>query len=70
MAGMAMDSMSGNAEGGNGGGFGPGGNAYSGAAGPAHGGDVINHGGTITNTDASKRPSYMIAFQGLISLVV
>lgn len=40
--------------GGTGGGFGPGGNAYSGAAGPSHGGDVINHADAIGNVDASE----------------
>lgn len=48
-AGAAGDSFSGEAEGGNGGGHGPGGNAYTGATGKAHGGDVINDGGAVDN---------------------
>ena len=63
--GDAMASESGSSEGGNGGGFGPGGNAYTGAAGPSHGGDVINRGGVITNTDASKSTTSPCGIEGL-----
>lgn len=43
-------SESGVARGGNGDGHGPGGNAYTGASGKAHGGDIINDGGSVANT--------------------
>lgn len=47
-------STTGTAEGGNGDGKGPGGNAYSGTAGPSRGGNLVNSGGSIDNSDASK----------------
>lgn len=50
MAGEAGMSVSGSAAGGAGFGHGPGGNAYTGASGKTHGGDVINSGGGIDNT--------------------
>ena len=50
--GAAGDTYSGFATGGDGDGFGPGGNAYSGATGSAVGGSVISSGGTVDNTDA------------------
>ena len=46
----AGDSTSGEAEGGNGDGKGPGGNAYSGYTGSSRGGDVYNSAGGVTNT--------------------
>lgn len=49
-AGNSGDSESGEAIGGSGFGHGPGGNAYTGATGKSHGGDVINSGGGIENT--------------------
>ncbi|KAI0803088.1 hypothetical protein BC629DRAFT_95384 [Irpex lacteus] len=53
-AGTAGESISGDAEGGRGRGFGPGGNAYSGAAGRASGGNAVNDGGDIANTAGSN----------------
>ncbi|KAI0095304.1 hypothetical protein BDY19DRAFT_81403 [Irpex rosettiformis] len=53
-AGTAGESISGDAEGGRGRGFGPGGNAYSGAASRASGGNAINDGGDIANTTGSN----------------
>lgn len=46
----AGTSTTGDAEGGQGNGRGPGGNAYSGFSGPAQGGSVYNSGGSIGNT--------------------
>lgn len=46
----AGTSTTGDAEGGQGNGRGPGGNAYSGFSGPAQGGSVYNEGGSIGNT--------------------
>ncbi|TCD70673.1 hypothetical protein EIP91_002397 [Steccherinum ochraceum] len=48
--GPTSESFSGTSVGGDGDGFGPGGNAYSGAAGPSNGGFVFNEGDDITNT--------------------
>ncbi len=54
-AGGAGTTFSGDADGGNGNGYGPGGNAYSGSSGPAVGGYIYNSGGTIDNAaDSSK----------------
>ncbi|KAI0706080.1 hypothetical protein BC835DRAFT_1409712 [Cytidiella melzeri] len=53
-AGTAGESISGDAEGGRGRGFGPGGNAYSGASGRASGGNAINDGGDIANEGGSN----------------
>ncbi|PSR71329.1 hypothetical protein PHLCEN_2v12843 [Hermanssonia centrifuga] len=47
-------STTGDAEGGRGDGKGPGGNAYSGFAGPTRGGEVVNSGGPIDNTGATN----------------
>ncbi|CCM01640.1 uncharacterized protein FIBRA_03701 [Fibroporia radiculosa] len=49
--GAAGDTYSGDADGGNGNGYGPGGNAYTGSTGSAKGGSVYNFGGTIDNED-------------------
>ncbi|CDO70265.1 hypothetical protein BN946_scf184942.g65 [Trametes cinnabarina] len=48
-AGGAGTTFSGDADGGNGNGLGPGGNAYTGSSGPAEGGSIYNYGGTIDN---------------------
>ncbi|KAI0651587.1 hypothetical protein C8Q79DRAFT_1004867 [Trametes meyenii] len=53
-AGTAGTTFSGDADGGNGNGLGPGGNAYTGASGPARGGNVVNYGGTIDNAANSN----------------
>lgn len=54
---MAGSTQSGDATGGNGKGHGPGGNAYTGSSGKAHGGDVINKGTSITNQpDMDSKP--------------
>ncbi|KZT06348.1 uncharacterized protein LAESUDRAFT_714408 [Laetiporus sulphureus 93-53] len=47
--GNAGETFSGEADGGDGNGYGPGGNAYSGAAGSAVGGSVVNAGGFVEN---------------------
>jgi hypothetical protein len=52
---VAGTSNTGNAEGGRGDGKGPGGNAYSGFAGPTRGGNVINEGGSIDNTGETSK---------------
>lgn len=49
-AGDGGQSFTGTAEGGNGEGRGPGGNAYSGYTGSSRGGDVYNSAGGVTNT--------------------
>lgn len=51
----AGESTSGDAEGGRGNGKGPGGNAYSGFAGPTRGGNVVDEGGNIDNTGVTSR---------------
>ena len=56
--GPTSESFSGTAAGGDGGGFGPGGNAYSGAAGPSNGGFVFNEGDDITNTNSSTHSCF------------
>ncbi len=54
-AGGAGTTFSGDADGGNGNGYGPGGNAYSGSSGSAVGGGIYNYGGTIDDAaDSSK----------------
>jgi len=50
--GDAGETYSGEANGGDGDGYGPGGNAYSGATGSAVGGSVVNAGGAVDNTEA------------------
>ncbi len=57
-AGVAGTTFSGDADGGNGDGFGPGGNAYSGASGSASGGGVYDYGGAINNAAASSKSFY------------
>lgn len=48
-------SESGFATGGDGDGFGPGGNAYTGNTGPSRGGSIVNEGaGGVTNTGSSE----------------
>lgn len=54
----AGDSTTGDAEGGQGDGKGPGGNAYSGFAGPSRGGNVLNEGGSIGNTGGTSKLDY------------
>ena len=54
-AGTAGSSVSGDAEGGNGRGYGPGGNAYTGDGGRAAGDNVVNNGGTIGNAAMSSK---------------
>ena len=51
--GPTSESFTGAATGGDGDGFGPGGNAYTGASGPSNGGFVFNEGNDITNTGSS-----------------
>jgi hypothetical protein len=53
----AGDSTSGEADGGQGDGKGPGGNAYTGFAGPANGGDTVNQGGSVENTGITSEYS-------------
>lgn len=67
----AGDSTTGDAEGGRGDGKGPGGNAYTGHAGPARGGNVINEGGTIGNTAATSElmHQYILLMQRLRNLL-
>lgn len=62
----AGDSTSGEAEGGNGDGKGPGGNAYSGFAGPSRGGAVVNEGGIVDNTGATSKYRYIVTDEYLI----
>ena len=52
---MAGNSETGDAQGGDGDGKGPGGNAYSGFAGPARGGNVLSEGGTVDNTGGTSK---------------
>lgn len=52
---IAGDSTTGDAEGGRGNGKGPGGNAYSGFAGPSRGGNVVNEAGTVDNTGGTSK---------------
>lgn len=53
-AGTAGQSFTGQADGGDGEGRGPGGNAYTGYTGSSRGGNVVNSAGTITNTAAAS----------------
>ena len=59
----AGDTFSGDAEGGRGDGKGPGGNAYSGYAGPARGGKAITEAGTIDNTGGTSECGQTISCQ-------
>ncbi|KAI0702454.1 hypothetical protein BC835DRAFT_1411009 [Cytidiella melzeri] len=54
--GDANDSITGEADGGEGEGRGPGGNAYTGNSGPARGGSIYNSAGTVENTDGANTP--------------
>lgn len=62
--GATSESFTGSAEGGDGDGFGPGGNAYSGAAGPSNGGFVFNQGGNINNADSNLAPNGGVSDSG------
>lgn len=57
IAGNGAVTQSGASQGGDGDGFGPGGNAYSGASGPSYGGVVYNSNGAggITNAAGASR---------------
>ncbi len=53
--GDANNSISGDAEGGEGQGRGPGGNAYTGNSGMARGGSVFNSAGSVDSTDGASK---------------
>lgn len=61
-AGKSGNSLSGSAVGGSGFDHGPGGNAYTGASGRTHGGNVINEGGGIRNAVDLTCKSAMTAY--------
>ncbi|EMD41653.1 hypothetical protein CERSUDRAFT_90222 [Gelatoporia subvermispora B] len=67
-AASAGTTESGIATGGNGDGFGPGGNAYSGSSGNARGGTVLNKAGTVDNAGAGDGPDTNIAGSGGTSI--
>ncbi|THH32332.1 hypothetical protein EUX98_g1866 [Antrodiella citrinella] len=62
--GATSESFTGEAVGGNGDGYGPGGNAYSGPSGPSNGGFVFNEGGDITNTASNAAPNGGVSDSG------